>query len=178
MTTTLAALDTEVVCPARQPALVNRDGGSCRVPCLLGAGVADRGRPVAVDGSEHASRPQEAGDLGERGLGLHPVQRLHGEDHIGAAVVQIGGTGEAGTYRTLVGGRSAAAARTRMSSFGSTPTTSDDHVAAQRLDNPVPLPRSTTISGRPPAYSAITSASTIGGTGRTASYRSAKPENR
>ena len=96
-----------------EPSLVARDLRTSAMPGALGVGRADRRRPVTIDGGEHAAGAQDAGNLGERRVGLHPVQRLYGDDDVGRAVGQTGGVRPTGRVADVAGTRHAGARRLR-----------------------------------------------------------------
>jgi len=66
-----------------------------------------------------------------------------------------------------LGASVASSEKSRIASFISTPTISSATPAQKRVDNPVPLPRSTTSRGRStPASAGSSSSSAAGGRGR------------
>ena len=128
---------------ARRAGLEHPDAAvQCR-PRLLGPDDARDRWPVGIGDREHTARPQDPGDLGERRLGLHPVHRLHRQHDVGHTVAETGAVRDAGRYVTPDVWRDSAVVR--MSSLGSIPITEPAQLAAHRDDNPVPLPRSTTV---------------------------------
>lgn len=65
------------------------------MPGLLGNSITNGRRPIAVECREHPAGSEDAGDLGERGRRLHPVQCLHRQHHVGTAVGETSGVGPA-----------------------------------------------------------------------------------
>ena len=136
----------------RQAVVVRPHPGAARLPCGLGTGAPDRGRPVAVDRREDTSRPQQSGDLRERGRsapsnaapGSTMTTSAHavGEPGVVGPPVDVRDRGRVVLRDRHLRACRRSARRRRRSRPSS---------AIHRVESPVPLPRSTTSGRSTPA---------------------------
>src|SRR5207302_10061264 len=124
-----------------------------------------RAAPVLVVGGEDPAGLQDARDLGEGRLVLHPVQGLCAGHEVGAGVVQAGPLC-ARAPNSIFGARRATRS---ISALTSIPITRCACADQGMVESPVPAPRSTTSSGGTKGTTeSRRSISSRGGLGRSA----------